>query len=345
MKAIQVVKPGEMRLAQVERPALKTPTSVIVKVKAAGICGSDVHILHGKNPYATYPRIVGHEVAGVIDEVGEAVTKYHVGDRVVVEPILFCGKCYPCRTGRQNVCENLQVYGVHMEGAFEEYMCAEESALHILPDGISFEQGALIEPYTIGAQGLWRTDAKAGDICLIHGAGPIGLVTLDLAKAAGLTCIVSELSAPRRKMAETFGADRVVNPGEEDLKQAVDEMTEGKGVNIIFDAVGIPALVETSIPLLSAAGRFLEYGYGFGKAAVDFDLMNKKELTVLGTRHQNYRFEPVIQEFKNHLDKVDMLRTHVFPVDDYEKAFQVFEDKNSGACKVVIVFDAEGGES
>ena len=164
MKAIQVVEPGDMRLVDVEMPALKTPTSVIVKVKAAGICGSDVHILHGKNPYATYPRIVGHEVAGVIAQVGEQVTKYHVGDRVVVEPILFCGKCYPCRTGRQNVCENLQVYGVHMEGAFEEYMCAEESALHILPEGISFEQGALIEPYTIGAQGLWRTDAKAGDI-------------------------------------------------------------------------------------------------------------------------------------------------------------------------------------
>ena len=339
MKAVQAVRPEEICLVEVEKPKLGSATSVIIKVKAAGICGSDIHISHGRNPYATYPRIMGHEVAGVIEEVGEQVTKYKVGDRVVVEPILYCGSCYPCRIGRQNVCENLIVYGVHVDGGFAEYMNVEERALHRLPDEISFLQGALVEPYTIGAQAVLRTDIHEGDICLVHGAGPIGLLTVDLLKEKGAFCLVSELSAPRKALAEKFGADVVIDPKKQDLQAEVKNRTKGKGVNVIFDAVGIPGLVEQSIPLLSAAGRFLEFGYGFGKASIDFDLMNKGELTVLGVRHQKDRFEPVLKDFHTRLDKVDMLRTDVFSLNEYREAFNKFEDKNSGACKVVFSFE------
>lgn len=339
MKAVQALRPEEIQLVEVPKPELSSPTSVIIKVKAAGICGSDVHISHGRNPYATYPRIMGHEVAGVIEEIGSQVTDYQVGDRVVVEPILCCGHCYPCRIGRRNVCENLVVYGVHVDGGFAEYMNVEEQALHKLPEDVSFLQGALVEPYTIGAQAVLRTDVQEGDICLVHGAGPIGLLTVDLLKEKKAVCLVSELSGPRRELALQFGADQVIDPSSQDLEEMVKSWTDGKGANVIFDAVGIPALVEQSIPLLSGAGRFLEFGYGFGKAKVDFDLMNRRELTVMGVRHQRNRFEPVLRDFHNRLDKVDLLRTHVFSLDEYQEAFRIFEDKNSGACKVVFAFD------
>lgn len=335
MKAIRVMQPGDVRLVEMERPQV-TPTSAVIRVKACGICGSDIHIKHGRNPYATYPRVLGHEVAGVVEEVGASVTRFKRGDRVVVEPICSCGECYPCRIGRRNVCEHLMVYGCHADGGFAEYMNVEERALHRLPDDISFEQGALVEPYTICENAVRRAEVMAGDICLVQGGGPMGLITADLCKSRGAVVLVSEPSAPRRELARAFGADVVIDPGTEDLKERVLSLTDGFGANVVFDAVSTVPIVESSIALLSAAGRFLEYGYGFGSAAIDFNLMNKKELTVLGTRHQRECFEPVLADFKNHLRQVDLLRTHVMRLDDFEKAFALFEDKASGACKVVL---------
>lgn len=337
MKAICAIEPGKVSMIEVPRPEV-TATSAIIRVQACGICGSDVHIKHGKNPYAVYPRILGHEVTGVVVEAGEKVQNFKVGDRVVVEPITSCGECYPCRVGRRNVCEHLQVYGCHVDGGFAEYMRVEEAALHHLPDNISFLQGALIEPYTIGENAVRRVEVLAGDICLVHGAGPIGLIAADLCKSRGAFVLVSEPSSGRREMAQKFGADIVIDPIHEDLDEVVRSCSGGFGANVIFDAVGIPALVERSIPLLSAAGRFLEFGYGFGKAAINFDLVNKRELYITGTRHQRFCFDPVIADFAARLDKADMLRTHTFAADDFEQAFAMFEDKNSGACKVVLTF-------
>ncbi len=337
MKAIKIFEPGDMQLVECEKPRITGDTDILVKVAAAGICGSDVHIFHGRNPYAKYPVIPGHEESGVVEAVGPGVTKFKVGDRVVVEPIQYCGRCYPCRIGRPNVCEELQVYGCHLNGGFAEYMLAAEAATHRIPASVSFKQAALIEPLTIGAQAMYRTGARIGDLCLIHGAGPIGLITLTLAKQNGLTAMVSEPSDARRAMAKEFGADLVIHPMEEDLAAKVMDFTDGKGANIIFDAVGVPALVEQSIPLLSAAGRFLEFGYGFGAGKVDFDRMNKLELTVMGLRHQTFRFDPVIDIFPSILDKVDKIQTHTFALEQFEEAFRTFTDKNSGACKVTFL--------
>lgn len=337
MKAIQIIKPGQMEVVDIPVPSIQEPHQVLIKVHAAGICGSDIHIFHGRNPYARYPVIPGHEVSGVVTEVGEAVTKLKPGDRVVVEPIQTCGNCYPCRIGRPNVCESLRVYGCHVNGGFAEYMLATEASLHRIPDSVSFKQAAMIEPMTISAQALYRTNAQAGDICLIHGAGPIGLTTLVMAKKHGLTCAVSELSEARTELARSFGADLLINPAKDNLEAAIMDLTDGKGANIIFDAVGIPALIESSMPLLSGAGRLLEFGYGFGTAKVDFNLMNKRELTVLGLRHQTHRFEPVIKLFPSLLREVDVMQTHTYTLERCYEAFAKFENKSSGACKVTFL--------
>ena len=339
MKALKVFGIDQIEMIETTVPKIETSKQVLIHVKAAGICGSDIHLLHGHNPYATYPRIPGHETAGIIEILGEEVQGFKEGDHVVVEPIHTCGKCYPCRIGRPNVCEHLRVYGVHVDGGFGEYMVADAADLHRIPDGISFAQAAMIEPFTIGAQALFRTDARKGDTCLIHGAGPIGAITLTLAKHGGLRCLVSEPSAARRRMAKELGAEVYVDPMAEDLTKAVQDFTDGRGMNIIFDAVGLPSLIAQSIPMLSAAGRFLEFGYGFGKAEIDFNLVNKNELTLLGSRHQTYRFEPVIAHFKEYLPEVNRMQTHLFSLDQFNEAFAAFEDKRSGACKVAFVFE------
>lgn len=339
MKALQILRPGEMALADIPRPAITEPTQVLIRVHAAGICGSDIHLYHGRNPYAKYPRIPGHEIVGVLAEVGSAVTGFAPGDRVVIEPIHTCGHCYPCRIGRPNVCERLSVYGCHVDGGFAEYMLAYASDIHHIPAQVSDAQAAMIEPFTIGAQAMYRTGAQPGETCLIHGAGPIGCIALVLAKHLGLHCLVSEPSAARRQMASQFGADLCIDPTQEVLSSVVSAFTQGRGMNIILDAAGIPALVRQSIPLLSAAGRFLEFGYGFGSAEVDFDLMNKFELTVMGLRHQTHRFAPIIAAFPDFLPQVDAMQTHHFPLEAYAEAFRTFEDKRSGACKVVFTLD------
>jgi len=338
MKAIQAVKPGDVRLAEVEKPRIACPTDVVVRVKAAGICGSDIHIAHGTNPYATYPRILGHEVAGVVEEIGSGVTTLKPGDRVVLEPIVYCGECYACKKGRQNVCRSLQVRGVHLDGGFADYLISDEKFLHRFPQELTYEQAALIEPYTIGAQSNWRASTQAGDIVLIHGAGPIGLIICDVAKSKGAICIVSELNEHRLDMAKDFGADYIINPSKESLKDTVMEITEGMGPNIIFEATGIPSLLTEAVELVSVAGTVVPLSFGSKPTPINFQQVNKKEVTIVGTRLQCDKFPTVIASLKERVNKIDKLITHTFPAEKYEVAFNTFIDKNSDSCKVVLTF-------
>lgn len=338
MKAIQVVKPGDVRLADRDVPKITTPDQVLVKVKAAGICGSDIHVLHGTNPVALYPLVPGHEIAGEVAETGGGVTGLKKGDRVVLEPIVYCGKCYACKKGRQNVCEALRVNGAHVDGGFQEYFTASERQLHKIPEGISFQQAALIEPYTIGAQANWRGGVAEGEAVLIYGAGPIGLIVLDTAKSLGAVCAVSEISPSRIEMAKKFGADLVINPLEEDLEGAIAKFTDNTGPNVIFEAAGGNALFEQAVKIASTAGTIVAMNLSVDPAAVAMAPIVKKELNIVGTRLQNNKFNEVISSFPDKLDKVNMLMTHTFDFRDYQKAFAAFEDKNSGACKIVLTF-------
>lgn len=338
MKAIQVVKPGDIRLIDRDIPEIREDSQVLVKVMAAGICGSDIHVAHGTNPVAVYPLVPGHEIAGVVEKTGGGVRGLKSGDRVVLEPITYCGKCYACRKGRQNVCESLRVNGAHIDGGFQEYMLAEEKQLHKIPEGISYQQAALIEPYTIGAQASWRGGVTAGDTVLVYGAGPIGLIALDTAKSLGAVCIVSEISPFRREMAGKFGADLVIDPQNEDLESIVAKYTNNTGPNVIFEAAGGNALFEQAVKLASTAGTVVAMNLSVSPAAIAMAPIVKKELNIVGTRLQNNKFPEVISSFASRLDKINMLLTHTFDFRDFQKGFAAFEDKNSKACKIVLTF-------
>lgn len=339
MNAIQVAGPGDMRLIERTVPSIEKPDDVLIKVRTAGICGSDAHILHGTNPVAIYPLVPGHEIAGEIVEIGSAVSRLQKGDRVVLEPITYCGECYACRKGRQNVCSNLRVNGAHVDGGFQEYFRASQKQLHKFPEGITFEQAALIEPFTIGAQANWRGGVTKGDTVLIYGAGPIGLITLETAKSLGAVCLVSEISQARREMAGKFGADLVINPEKDDLRSKVAAFTDNMGPNVIFEAAGANSLFEQAVDLASAAGTVVAMNLMVSPASIAMAPIVKKELNIVGTRLQNNKFQEVIASFPKKLDKVDMLSTHFFNYRDFREAFDTFGDKNSGACKIVLIFD------
>jgi 2-desacetyl-2-hydroxyethyl bacteriochlorophyllide A dehydrogenase len=338
MKAIQVVKPHEMRLVEKEMPRIGRNHEVLVKVMATGICGSDVHIYHGTSPVATYPRVIGHEVVGRVVETGNTVNTLKIGDRVVMEPIEYCGKCYACRHERGNVCQNLKVKGVDVDGGFQEYICLPEELLHAIPDEVSYKQAVMIEPYTIGCQANWRGRVLADDVVLIYGAGPVGLIVLDIAKSLGAVCIISDINDRRLVIAKEFGADYTLNPMMDIVEEKVRELTNGMGANVVFDAAGIPTIFAEALRIASVAGRVVSMAFTDEPAIVSMLEITKKELDVVGTRHQTKKFKEVIKDFPDRIAKVNRLITHEFHYSEYEKAFQLSDDKTSDAGKIVLTY-------
>lgn len=339
MKAITVIEPNRMAMLDVDQPVITEPDQVLVRIRATGICGSDVHVAHGSNPYAVYPRVIGHEAAGEVEAAGEAVDDLAIGDGVVFEPITYCGKCYACRSGHHNVCRELKVLGCIVDGTFREYAVVKRSQLYKYDTSkMSFVQAALCEPYTIGFQANWRGNVQEGDLVLVHGAGPIGLIVTDVASSRGATVIVSDPNERRLAMAKQFGADYMINPVKEDLDALIMDVTGGEGVNVVFEAAGIPALLEHAVQILSPAGRLVAMTFGKIPVAIDFKAVNAKELTILGTRHQMQKFPETLESLPQRLNRVDQLITHVFPAEKFEEAFAVLADKDSGAGKVVLTF-------
>ena len=312
MKAIVVNGPGDMQLVERPMPEIKEPNQVLVKVHAAGICGSDV---------------------------GEGVADLKPGASVVFEPITYCGKCYACRCGHHNVCRELKVLGCIVDGIFQEYVVMPRSQVYEYDASkMTYQQAALCEPFTIGLQANWRGDVRPGDVVLVHGGGPIGLIVANIAKSRGATVIVSEPNESRLAMAKDFGADYSINPMKEDLDAFINKLTDGEGVNVIFEAAGVPALLAHATSQLSPAGRLVAMTFGKEPIPVNFKEINAKELTILGTRHQYQKFPEVVKILPDHLKEVDEITTHVFKAEDFQKAFDTLADRNSGAGKVVLTF-------
>lgn len=339
MKAVYIKEPGKLEVIDVEKPSIKKDTQVLVKITAAGICGSDIHIFHGTHAYATYPRIIGHEGCGIVEEVGSAVTDLKPGDSVIIEPITGCGTCYACRHGRYNCCPDIKVAGVHIDGVMEEYFVTERNKLYKYdPNELTPVEAATAEPYTVGAHANAQANTQPGDLVLIHGAGPIGMIICDIAEKRGATVIVSEVNEDRLKIAKDFGAKYTINPKKEDLKEAIMKITDGKGVNVVFETSGVPALTSLSVELLSPHGRLVPLTFAPEPVPINFRLMNKNELVIAGTRNQNGKFPEVVESLPSRKDRIDKLVTHVFPAEEAEKAFDTAMDKTSGSCKVVITF-------
>lgn len=300
---------------------------------------SDVHVYHGSNPYAKYPVVLGHEGSGEVIAVGEGVTDLKPGASVVFEPITYCGKCYACRCGHHNVCRELKVLGCIVDGIFQEYVVMPRSQVYEYDASkMTYQQAALCEPFTIGLQANWRGDVRPGDVVLVHGGGPIGLIVANIAKSRGATVIVSEPNESRLAMAKDFGADYSINPMKEDLDAFINKLTDGEGVNVIFEAAGVPALLAHATSQLSPAGRLVAMTFGKEPIPVNFKEINAKELTILGTRHQYQKFPEVVKILPDHLKEVDEITTHVFKAEDFQKAFDTLADRNSGAGKVMLTF-------
>ncbi|WP_276918110.1 zinc-binding alcohol dehydrogenase family protein [Aneurinibacillus aneurinilyticus] len=339
MRAVQVQKAHQLLVQEVEKPRIKNTTDVLVKVKRIGICGSDMHIYHGTNPLATLPRVVGHEVAGEVVEVGADVKTIQVGDHVVVEPIRYCGTCYACRKGRPNVCASLSVFGVHEDGGMREWFVLPEKQIHAVDSSLSWDEIVLAEPYTIGAQAVWRGQVEKGDTVLIQGAGPIGICILKMAKLQGATVMITDLNDERLAFAKENGADIIINASRENIRDAVARWTAGEGVNVVIDAVCLPMTFELSIDVASPAGTVVVLGFDERPAPISQLPITKKEVTVVGSRLQTNQFPKVIRLLNERKLTHNGLVTHTFPLEKVQDAFDFVEKHPDKVRKALIVFD------
>jgi L-gulonate 5-dehydrogenase len=339
MKAIKVVEPFKLEIVEIEKPQIKNSDDVLVKIKAGGICGSDLGIYKGTNSLATYPRIIGHEFAGVVEAIGEGVKEIAVGDKVAVDPVISCGECYACTHDRHNVCEKLEVMGVHRNGGFCEYIVVSYKNLYKTYKDIPFETLCLVEPFSIGAQINFRGQIGGDDTVLIMGCGPIGLTALQIAKKNGAKVIMTDLIESRLDRAKEMGADTVVNVKIEDLRIAIDKFTNKVGVNVVVDTVCIPKSFEDAIELTSVAGRIVVIGLIAQHSEIIQAAITKKELTITGSRLSNYKFKDVIQWLDAGEIKPELIRTHIYNYTEIEKAIDVAVNNPQDVCKIVIKFD------
>ncbi|SDQ21012.1 zinc-binding alcohol dehydrogenase family protein [Virgibacillus salinus] len=336
MRAIQVKEPHDLRVAEVEEPKLMKSNEVKVRMKAMGICGSDMHILHGQNPFASYPRIIGHEVAGEIEGIGDAVSGLSVGDKVVIEPMTSCGECYACKQGRPNVCEHVEVYGVHREGGGREVTVMPENLVHRVDSSLDWSEIALIEPFSIGAQATYRGQIQNEDMVYIIGAGPIGLCCLKMALNAGAKVAISDFNQERLDFARKWGADLIINPRDQDVSEALSNWTSEMGANVVIDAVGTPKTAEQAIDVTSVAARVVLLGFHVDVSRIAQVNITKKELTICGSRLQTHRFPKVVELFNSKDFDVKDLISHEFALDDVQEAFKLMEEMPSGVRKVII---------
>lgn len=339
MKAILVDEPKKIKIIEREIPKIKNNDDILVKIKAVGICGSDVHIYHGTSPVATYPRVVGHEMVGEVIEIGSSVKNIKIGDKVVIEPMIACNECYACKSGRPNACANLKVRGCHVDGGFQEYFVAPEKAVFKFNDNIPWEVAAMIEPYTIGDQITWRADIRPGDFVFIIGAGPIGLCCLEMAKLKGGICIISDLNEKRLGIAKEIGADYIINPSNEDPVKRIQKITNNMGPNITIDAVCLPQTFEQAVQITSAAGRVMSLGFTTEPSKIAQLWITLKELDVRGSRHQTFKFPHVVQLFNEGKLKAERLISNVFNFKDISKALDLIENKPEEICKIVLKFE------
>lgn len=337
IKAINIVKPGEITIVKMDMPELHEGEALI-KLEYCGICGSDMATLKGDQPFSTYPRVPGHEFSGRIVAIKDKNSKFKEGMLVTAVPYLSCHHCYPCNNGKTNCCENIEVMGVHIDGAFREYVTVPVEAL-VNGRDLSPKILAAVEPYAIGHHAIKRGQVKAGENVLIQGAGPIGIVAMLSAKLRGAKVAISDMLDERLQLAKAFGADVIINSKNEDLTEAVKKFTNGQGADICVEAVGIPETFLSCIDQVCYGGKIILIGNGKRETTFVHSVLLKKEITVYPSRNSNMEdFQEVIDIFADKKVDIEKLITTMYDFDDAVDAFNALSHNAGSMAKVMIKF-------
>jgi L-iditol 2-dehydrogenase len=332
-----MTSPGEISFIEKDIPEPKDG-EVLLKIMRIGVCGSDIHVYHGTHPYTKYPVVQGHEVSGIVVSVGDNVSEDLIGKKATVEPQVFCGKCYNCLHGKYNLCENLKVMGFQTTGLASEYAVVEMSKVTLLPDNMTFNDGAMIEPLAVAVHAV----KKAGEIenknVVVIGTGPIGNLVAQTAKGMGASKVITvDISNYRLDISKICGADFIVNTKSESLKEIIKNEFGQEGSDIIFDCAGNDESIGEAISL-ARKGSIIMLVAVFSKiATVDLAMLNDHELDLKTT--MMYKHEDYIDAINLVSTKKVMLSplvSNTFEFKDYKKAYQYIDDNREKTLKVLI---------
>jgi L-iditol 2-dehydrogenase len=343
---------GALEVRELGQPIAEAG-NVLVRVHTVGVCGSDIHMWHdsqSKSSKGVLPVTLGHEDAGVIVAVGEGVSGWAVGDRVVCETAAsICGVCALCRSGRYNLCPWREGYGLRRDGAMAEYVVAEPRVLHRIPDGVSFRGAAMTEPYAVAYNAIVeRAGVKPGQLVVIQGAGTIGINALQIARLSGAGTIVvlgTAVDTHRLERAREFGADYAIDISQQDPIELIAGLHDGLGADLVVDATGVSAALEQSMQLVRPAGAIAKVGWGPQPLGFTLDPLVKKAVTLYGCySHTWSTWEAVLRLFASKRLDPERIIGGAYPVEDWLEAFGAMQRGDNIKSVLTMPFGLEQGE-
>ena len=338
MKAVYMEAPGNVSVIDIPEPNMED-SDICIRVRRVGLCGTDLQSYRGTAALTQFPLVPGHELGGEIVSIGKDVptNMFAEGDHVTVKPYFNCGHCYPCSINRINCCENSRTLGVQIpQGALCEYIVVPYKNV-LKCGGLSFEESALIEPLSVGAHLVHRTNVQPEEYVLVFGCGVIGAGVISAAYFRGAKVIAVDIASEKFEIAKAMGATACINPEEQNLKEEISELTGGAGVSVVLEAIGLSSTMADAIAVVNFAGRVGYVGYSKKKLEANATLIVKKELTITGSRNA------LISEFKFVREnitakKLDFKRliSAVYPIDDAPKAFSDWDAMPGNFMKIQI---------
>ncbi|PLS02239.1 zinc-binding alcohol dehydrogenase family protein [Neobacillus cucumis] len=335
MKSIVCEHPNLFKMVEVEPPVVKTGEA-LVRIRRIGVCGTDYHAYRGNQPFFSYPRVLGHELSGEIESIGSNPAGLKAGDQVSVIPYMECGECIACRNGKTNCCTDMKVLGVHMEGGMSEWISVPYNHL-VKTNELTLDQSAMIEPLSIGAHAIRRSELKQGEYVLVIGAGPIGLGVMAFAKQEGATVIAMDVNEERLTFCSQWAhVDYTVNALDHPM-ETLKELTKGEMPTVVFDATGNNKSMADAFNFPAHGGKLIFVGLTKGNILFDDPDFHKKELTLMGSRNATREdFEYVVKTIQNGGVDIDSYITHRAAFDEMINQFEEWLTPEAKVIKAIV---------
>ena len=338
MRQAIMTQPGEIQFKDVIQPNDLASNEVLLKIQRIGVCGSDIHVFHGEHPATPYPVVQGHEYSATIEAIGRAVTKAKPGQKATARPQLICGECGPCKKGQYNACQYLKVQGFQAPGTAQDFFIVPEERLVVLPEILSLDQGAMVEPAAVGAHSTRRTSGIKGKNVVVSGAGTIGNLVAQFAKVRGAKkVLITDISDSRLAIARQCGVDSTLNVMNMPFEDGIKEIFGDDGFQIGLEAAGVQSSLDVLMANVEKGGDVVIIGVYSKNPVVNMYYLGEHELNVFGSmmyKHEDYL--EAVDLIADGKIKLDPLISKHFPFEKFLDAYKFIEQQGDKIMKVII---------
>jgi L-iditol 2-dehydrogenase/threonine 3-dehydrogenase len=338
MRQAIMISPGVIEHRDIPEPGKLKDNEILLRIKRIGVCGSDIHVFHGKHPATPYPVVQGHEYSAIVEAIGKNVTKVKPGMRATARPQLVCGECGPCKRGQYNACQSLKVQGFQAPGVAQDLFIVPEDRIVALPDSMTLEQGAMIEPAAVGAHSTNRVSGMKGKNVVVAGAGTIGNLVAQFAKARGASKVmITDVSDFRLNIAKECGIEGTLNVKKDSFEEGVKSFFGNEGFQIGFEAAGVQSSLDVLMQFVEKGGQVVILGVYSQNPVVNMFYLGEHELNVFGSMmylHEDY--EAAVEMISSGKIVTTPLLSRSFPFKSYIDAYKFIEEQGDKSMKVMI---------